>query len=55
MVKTKKAITITLPEKTIKQLDKLKEKKQMNKSVLVQLALEEYARKEERENETPKA
>lgn len=44
-----KQITITLPEYTYAQLNKLAGKKNVKKSVIITLALEHYERAEEKE------
>lgn len=46
---TGKKIQITIPEKTIEILERLMVKRGLSKSVLVALAIEEYAKKEEYE------
>lgn len=43
-----KAITLTLPEYTYEQLCQLEKKKNIKKSAIMTLALEKYAREEER-------
>lgn len=39
--KTKK-LQITIPEKTVEELEKFAEERQLTKSVIIQLALEQY-------------
>ena len=49
-IKNKK-IQITISPKTLEQLEKLAEEKQLTKSVIIQLAVEQYFQKEcEKEN-----
>lgn len=46
-VKRKVKSCYSLPERIVKQLNEQAAKKDLNKSTLIQLALEEYFRKEE--------
>jgi len=42
----KRKIMISLPEKMVEELDKIAKKRNLNRSVLIQLIIEEYLAKE---------